>query len=107
MCKITVSFSCFRDSAGADGVSAGACNCLKLPKFPVPQGSQQELSRRRRGRAELSAGVVASSAYTCPAKKAELTGLSIRQATRTFVHLKPFLSFFSLYYTLFLKFLKL
>ena len=86
---------------------------LKLSKFPVPQGSQQELESPTElefaATAELSAGVVASSAYTCPAKKAGANKAVDRMGNKNcFLHFEiPFFSFYLLYYTLFLKILKL
>ena len=74
VCKITVSFSSLLgDSAGADGASAGA-----IASEVAEVSGTAELSTGAgvadgagvAATAELSAGVVASSAYTCPAKKA-------------------------------------
>ena len=74
MCKITVSFSSpLVDSAGADGVSAGA-TASEVAEVSGTAGLSTGAGVADvagvAATAELSAGVVASSAYTCPAKKA-------------------------------------
>ena len=105
VCKITVSFSSLLvDSAGADGVSAGA-TASEVAEVAEVSGTTGLSTGAGVAdvagvatTAELSAGVVASSAYTCPAKKAGANRAVDKTGNKERLFILKSLSFLFLFY---------
>ena len=102
VCKITVSFSSLLiDSAGADGVSAGA-TASEVAEVSgtagLSTGAGVADGAGVATTAELSAGVVASSAYTCPAKKAGANRAVDKTGNKERLFILKSLSFLFLFY---------
>ena len=96
VCKITVSLSSLLgDSAGADGASAGA---IASEVAEVYGTAGLSTGAGVAATAELSAGVVASSAYTCPAKKAGANRAVDKTGNKERLFILKSLSFLFLFY---------